>query len=253
METDSRKLSKIKPEQKIAIITGGAKRIGKAIAIALHAQGYDVVIQYLASKKQADALCTQLNKKRSNSASSFLCELHNEVSVQTFIDFIKKNHSRVDVLVNNASSFFSTPVQKATNSQWQLLMDSNVKAPYFLTQGLLTQLKKSKGKVINIVDIYGDRPLDEYSIYSISKAALIMQTKALAKELGPQIRVNGIAPGAILWPENKANKVSALLGKTALKKQGSEKDIVGAMMYLLDADYVTGQIIQVDGGRSLNI
>ncbi len=249
MKTDSRK----KTTQKVAVITGGAKRIGKALAIALHQQGYDVVIQYLTSQKQAQALCAQLNKKRSNSASSFPCELHHDVSVQSLIDFVKKNHSRVDVLINNASSFFPTPVQKANSQQWQLLMDSNVKAPFFLTQGLLPQLKKAKGSVINIVDIYGERPLDDYSIYSISKAALIMQTKALAKELGPAIRVNGIAPGAILWPENKENKVSALLGKTALKKQGSEKDIVGAVLYLLNADYVTGQIISVDGGRSLNI
>ena len=249
MKTDSRK----KTTQKVAVITGGAKRIGKALAIALHQQGYDVVIQYLTSQKQAQALCVQLNKKRSNSASSFPCELHHDVSVQSLIDFVKKNHSRVDVLINNASSFFPTPVQKANSQQWQLLMDSNVKAPFFLTQGLLPQLKKAKGSVINIVDIYGERPLDDYSIYSISKAALIMQTKALAKELGPAIRVNGIAPGAILWPENKENKVSALLGKTALKKQGSEKDIVGAVLYLLNADYVTGQIISVDGGRSLNI
>ena len=242
-----------KPDKKIAVITGGAKRIGKAIALALHAQGYDVLIQYFSSQKQAQTLCAQLNKKRENSANSFPCELDNETSLQSFISFVQKNYSHVDVLVNNASSFFPTPVQKANPEQWHKLMDSNVKAPYFLSLGLLKQLKKSKGKIINIVDIYGERPLEEYSIYSISKAALIMQCKSLARELGPHIRVNGIAPGAILWPENNQNKVSALLGKTALKKQGSEKDIVGAVLYLLNADYVTGQIINVDGGRILNI
>lgn len=242
-----------KPDQKVAVITGGSKRIGKAIALALHTQGYDVLIQYLSSQKQAQTLCAQLNKKRENSAHSFLCELNNDTSLQNFISFIQKNYARVDVLVNNASSFFPTPLQKANIEQWHKLMDSNVKAPYFLSLGLLKQLKKSKGNIINIVDIYGERPLEEYSIYSISKAALIMQCKSLAKELGPAIRVNGIAPGAILWPENNENKVSALLGKTALKKKGSEKDIVGALLYLLDADYVTGQIINVDGGRVLNI
>jgi pteridine reductase len=156
-------------------------------------------------------------------------------------------------LVNNASSFFPTPLQKADATQWHKLMDSNVKAPYFLSIGLLKLLKKSHGNIINIVDIYGERPLDDYSIYSMSKAALIMQTRALAKELGPIIRVNGIAPGAILWPENENNKTSALLGKTALKRKGNEKDIVGAVLYLNTADYVTGQIISVDGGRILNI
>jgi len=248
-----KKSTQKKPVQKVAVITGGAKRIGKAIAMALHEQGYHVVIQYLNSKKQAQALCTQLNKKREHSANAFLCELDNETSLTNFTDFIKNNYSRVDVLVNNASSFFPTPLSNATTTQWHKLMDSNVKAPYFLSLGLLKHIKKAKGNIINIVDIYGERPLEQYSIYSISKAALIMQTKALAKELGPDIRVNGIAPGAILWPENKNNKVSALLGKTALKRKGNEMDIVTALLYLNTADYVTGQIINVDGGRILNI
>jgi pteridine reductase len=248
---------KKKPEitstKKIAVVTGGAKRIGKAITIALHQQGYDIVIQYLNSDKQAKALCAQLNKKRAHSATSFQCELDNETSLNNFIRFISNNYSHIGLLVNNASSFFPTPVQKASTTQWHKLMDSNVKAPYFLSIGLLKLLKKSRGNIINIVDIYGERPLDEYSIYSISKAALVMQTKSLAKELGPLVRVNGIAPGAILWPENKDNKVSALLGKTALKRKGDEKDIVDALLYLNSAVYVTGQIISVDGGRILNI
>lgn len=236
-----------------AIITGGALRLGKAIASALHAQGYSVIIQYRYSESEALALCDELNDHRENSAFCFQCELKEQADLDALIDFSIENSDAINLLVNNASLFYPTTIVDSSSEQWQDIMDTNVKAPFFLSQGLAEELEEHKGNIINIVDIYGERPLPQHSIYSISKAALIMQTKSLAVELAPNIRVNGIAPGAIIWPKGGQENSAEILRKTALKKQGNEEDIVEALLYLNKATYVTGQIIQVDGGRILTI
>lgn len=236
-----------------AIITGGAKRLGRAMASALHAQGYSVIIQYRYSEAEALSLCDELNELRENSAFSFQCELKEQEDLDALMDFSIQHSDAISLLVNNASVFYPTAIDDCTDAQWQDIIDTNVKAPFFLSQGLAEELEAHKGNIINIVDIYGERPLAEHSIYSISKAALIMQTKALAVELGPNIRVNGIAPGAIIWPEGGQNNAEKIINKTVLKKQGCEDDIIDALLYLNSAEYVTGQIIQVDGGRVLNI
>jgi pteridine reductase len=223
------------------------------MAIALHAQGYAVIIQYRYSEHEALALCDELNALRENSATCFQCELKEQEDLDALMDFSIQNSDAISLLVNNASVFYPTAMQDCTEEHWQDLMDTNVKAPFFLSQGLAEELAIHHGNIINIVDIYGERPLPQHSIYSISKAALIMQTKALAVELAPNIRVNAIAPGAILWPEGGQNNAEKIINKTVLKKQGSEDDIVDALLYLNSAEYVTGQIIQVDGGRVLAI
>ena len=236
-----------------AIITGGAKRLGKAMTLALHEQGYSVIVQYRHSEDEAFALCDDLNNIREDSAFCFQCDLRRQEELDALIDFSIQNSHAISLLINNASMFYPTPIDNNLNEAWQDILDSNLKAPFFLSQGLAEELEENNGNIINIVDIYGERPLKQHSIYSISKAGLIMQTQTLAQELGPNIRVNGIAPGAILWPAGGQNNAQEILDKTALKKQGSEYDIVEALLYLNDAEYVTGQIIQVDGGRILNI
>jgi pteridine reductase len=236
-----------------ALITGGAKRLGKAMAIALHEQGYSVIVQYRYSEEDAFELCDELNDIRDDSAFCFQCDLRVQEDLEALVDFSIQNSNAISLLVNNASLFYPTPIDNNLNEAWHDIMDTNLKAPFFLSQGLAEELEEHFGNIVNIVDIYGERPLNEHSIYSISKAALIMQTKSLAIELGPNVRVNGIAPGVILWPEGGQSNTQEILDKTALKKQGSEYDIVEALLYLNNAEYVTGQIIQVDGGRILTI
>jgi len=238
---------------KAVFITGGAKRLGKAMLLELHSQGYQIIFQYLSSRKEALDLCQQLNKLRNNSAHCIQADLSKSEDIEKVVNFVAK-FSNLSLLINNASQFYQKSVQESTETDWQKIIDSNLKAPFFLSKGLYDLLNISYGNIINIVDIYGERPLKMHSIYSMSKAGLIMQTKSLAVELGPNIRVNGIAPGAILWPENGVqSNAQKILNKTTLKRQGSEQDIVQAMLYLNSANYVSGQIIQIDGGRSLYI
>lgn len=238
---------------KTLVLTGGAKRIGKALVLAFHKQGFNVCFQYRHSETEALALCELLNSKRNNSAFCFQCNLNDQTSLEQFIQKVNQSCKTIDLLINNASDFYPTPIQEASEKDWHALMDSNLKAPFFLAQAFSQKLKEAKGNIINLVDIYGDKPLKQHSIYSVSKAGLIMLTKSLALELAPDIRVNAIAPGAILWPENGQDNQQEILEKVALQRIGSEKDIVDAALYLNSATYVTGQIIQVDGGRSLNI
>lgn len=242
--------------QKVALITGAARRIGATIAKTLHQSGFNVIIHYHTSQVAAEQLCADLNAIRSHSAMIVQADL----SVMTNMDVLVKNASqawgRLDVLVNNASCFYKTFVGQITEQDWDDLLTNNVKAPFFLCQAAVPYLTKQQGCIVNITDIHAERPVSDYPVYCISKAGLVMLTKALAKELGPTIRVNAVSPGAIAWPEGDNHLSEELkqqiVNRTILQRGGEPLDIAKAVLYLVrDADYVTGQIIAVDGGRSL--
>jgi pteridine reductase len=244
---------------KVALVTGSARRIGAVTVRALHQQGATVVVHYRNSANDAKALCDELNAMRENSCLIQQAELADIDSLQSMIDQIISKTGRLDILINNASSFYPTKVGEIKESDWDNLMASNLKAPLFLSQAATPHLKKVQGCIVNMVDIHSERPLKDHAVYCSAKAGLAMLTKSLAKELGPDIRVNGVSPGAILWPEDdddspemKAQHQS-ILDKTSLNKTGSAEDIANTIMFLVtQADYITGHIIPVDGGRLLN-
>jgi pteridine reductase len=239
---------------KCALITGAAHRIGAAIARALHAEGMDLVIHYRRSAAQAEALRDRLQAERAGSVHLVQADLHAPQSHRELIERARSFRDRLDLLVNNASSFYPTPLAEASLEQWDDLMGSNLKAPFFLSQAAAPLLRKQQGAIINLLDIHAQRPLSGYPIYSIAKAGNAMLVKSLARELGPEIRVNGIAPGAVLWPEQGLSEAErqAILERTALKRPGTAEDIARTLLFLLrDAPYITGQIIAVDGGRTL--
>ena len=245
-------------QNKTALITGGAKRIGAEIARMLHAEGMNIAIHYRSSKDEAQQLCNQLNKLRLNSAIILQANLLHLADLPALVNQAVKHWGGLDALINNASTFYPTPVGEITEAQWDDLMGSNLKAPLFLSQAAAPHLKLSHGNIINIVDVHGFRPMKNHTVYCLAKAGLAMLTQSLAKELGPEVRVNGVAPGAIMWPENNLEQDAALremiLDRTALKRQGEPKDIATTVRFLIrDADYITGQVIPVDGGRSINI
>ena len=234
------------------LITGGAKRLGAAMVIAFHAQGYRVLIHYGQSENEAIALKKQLNALRRNSCNIFKADLNSACQVENLAIAIKNDTDSLDILINNASQFFATPLGQSHQKQWDNLVNPNVRAPYFLTQSLIPLLEKTNGCVINMHDIHAQRPLDDHSIYCLSKAALTMLTLSQAKELAPNIRVNGIAPGAIIWPEKASNNYTkSTLEKIPLKRCGNVDDIVDTALFLSKSTYITGQTINVDGGRSL--
>lgn len=238
----------------VVLITGAAHRIGATTAKLLHQNGMNIVLHYRGSREQAQAVQKELNDLRENSVILIQADLHITNGLPALIDESVKAWGRLDVLINNASSFYPTKMGKATEAQWDDLIGSNLKAPFFLSQAAAPHLKKNNGCIINIVDIHADRPLKTFPIYSMAKAGLAMMTKSLACELGPEIRVNAVAPGAILWPENLDEVAKQrIVSRTFLKRQGEPNDISKTILYLIkDAGYVTGQIITVDGGRSLN-
>jgi pteridine reductase len=239
---------------KCALITGAAHRIGAAIARALHAEGMDLVIHYRRSAAQAEALRDRLQAERAGSVHLVQADLHAPQSHRELIERARSFRDRLDLLVNNASSFYPTPLAEASLEQWDDLIGSNLKAPFFLSQAAAPLLRKQQGAIINLLDIHAQRPLSGYPIYSIAKAGNAMLVKSLARELGPEIRVNGIAPGAVLWPEQGLSEAErqAILERTALKRPGTAEDIARTLLFLLrDAPYITGQIIAVDGGRTL--
>ena len=243
---------------KTALITGGAKRIGAEIARMLHAEGMNIAIHYRSSKDEAQQLCNQLNKLRENSAIILQANLLQIADLPTLVNQAAKHWGGLDALINNASTFYPTPVGEITEAHWDDLMGSNLKAPLFLSQAAAPHLKQSHGNIINIVDVHGFRPMKNHPVYCAAKAGLAMLTQSMAKELGPEVRVNGIAPGAIMWPEQNLEQDSALremiLDRTALKRQGEPRDIAATVRFLIrDADYITGQVIPVCGGRSINI
>lgn len=238
----------------VVLITGAAHRIGATTAKLLHQNDMNIVLHYRGSREQAQALQKELNDLRENSVILIQADLHITNGLTALIDESVKAWGRLDILINNASSFYPTKIGSATEEQWDDLVGSNLKAPFFLSQAAAPHLKKNNGCIINIVDIHAERPLKTFPIYSMAKAGLTMMTKSLACELGPEIRVNAVAPGAILWPENLDEVAKQrIVSRTFLKRQGEPNDISKTILYLIkDAGYVTGQIIAVDGGRSLN-
>lgn len=242
---------------KVALVTGGARRIGAAIVRELHQQNYHVVIHYRNSEAEAYALSEMLNQQRPHSTFCIQADLCHIKNFPLMMDHIERQFSRLDVLINNASDFFPTEVGSTTEAEWNQLLDSNLKAPFFLAQAAKSLLRASQGHIINLADIHGQCPLRHYPVYSISKAGLLMLTQALAKELGPEIRVNAIAPGLMLWPEHE-NELDAaaradILSRISLKCAGEPQDIAQAVTFLLSSRYVTGHTLAVDGGRLLQM
>ena len=239
---------------KTIFITGAAKRIGKEIALTFKELGWNIIIHYNSSKKDADDLANQINKDNPNSAKTVQGNLDIKEDVQKILSEVSETFPSIDVLVNNASTFYPTPIDEISEDHWEKLIGSNLKGPLFLIQGLKEQLKSSKGSIINITDTNLSKGVPNFSIYSAAKAGLEAITKGLARELAPDIKVNAIAPGAMLeppdvtWTEEQKNKV---IENIPLNRMGSEKDIADAVSFLVRSEYITGQIIKVDGGRSL--
>ena len=238
----------------VAFITGAAKRIGAAMACQLHSEGYRVIIHYGHSKDDALALAEKLNNQRADSAICLQANLCNSDEVSTLGRRALGIWGQIDVLVNNASSFYPTPVGEISEEDWVSLIGSNVKGPLFLSQALAPALEVSNGCIINMVDMHVDRPLPKHSVYLIAKSGLASLTKSLAIDLAPHVRVNGIAPGAILWPEREMgdDEKETLLSSIPLGELGTPADIAKTLSFLVSAPYITGQIIYVDGGRSLH-
>ncbi|HIO93478.1 MAG TPA: pteridine reductase [Leucothrix mucor] len=242
-------------KNKVALVTGSARRIGAEAIRILHADGANVVVHYRRSSVDAERLSAELNAIRADSCMLVQGDLMDIAKLPEIIEAIIHKMGRLDVLVNNASTFYPTPMGEITEENWDDLMGSNLKAPLFLSQAAAPYLKTTQGCIVNIVDVHGFRPMKSYPVYSVAKAGLLMLTQSLARELGPDIRVNGVAPGAILWPELGENQSDQdeLLAKTALKREGAPQDIAKTILFLVrDADYITGQVIPVDGGRMLN-
>lgn len=247
-------LQERKLDDKVALITGGAQRIGAMTARLLHAAGARLVLHYRNSRKQALALQQELNQIRESSVMLIQADLLDTEQIPVIVQQVKEQWDRLDILVNNASSFYPTAVGKVTQSQWEDLMGSNLKAPFFLSQAAAPHLKQSKGCIVSIVDIHAERPMQGHSVYNMAKAGHAMLVKTLAYELGPEIRVNGVSPGAIMWPSAQMDDITKqrIVSKTYLKRKGSAEDIARAVLFLIkEADYITGQILSVDGGRSL--
>jgi pteridine reductase len=240
--------------QKNVLITGAAKRIGAACARRLHQDGCHVVVHYKSSEREALELCSELNRLRRDSASVLQADLLDMGQLEAVAEAAQKIQGGIDVLINNASAFYGTPFGQVTGGQWDELLGSNLKAPFFLAQALRNTLKSRQGCIVNIVDIHAERGLPGFPAYSIAKAGLAAMTRVLAKEMGPEVRVNGVAPGAIIWPEHGLSDQTKeeILQRVALKRSGEADDIAKAVLFLIrDADYMTGQILTVDGGRTL--
>jgi len=239
---------------KVVLVTGAARRIGAAIVTRLHDNGAQVAIHYRGSADEAQDLATALNDKRGDSAATFQADLLDLQQVPQLITAVTRWAGRLDCLVNNASTFYPTPLGGITEAQWDDLLGSNLKAPLFLSQAAVPHLEKHSGSIVNIVDIHAQRPLRNHAVYGPAKAGLAMLTRSLAKDLAPNIRVNGVSPGAILWPEDGMSDAAqqTILRQVPLQRPGDPDDIAGCVLFLLrDASYVTGQIIAVDGGRSI--
>jgi pteridine reductase len=246
----------MKNNKKVVLVTGAARRIGAAIATILHEAGYNLILHCRNSQVEAEKLCSNFNQVREHSAVVLRAELKATAQLKAFLDQAVAVWGRLDALVNNASSFIKTPMGSVEEALWDELMDSNLKAPFFLTQLASPYLAKTRGAVINLTDIHIERPFRDYAVYCISKAGLAALTRTLAKELGPLVRVNAISPGMVFWPEGE-NTVSdsikqKIVEEAALKRIGKPEDIAKAVLFFIrDADYITGQVLAVDGGRLL--
>ncbi len=238
----------------VVLITGAARRVGAQIARTLHAAGANVLIHHRSSAAAAAALAQEFNEARPHSAAVHAANLAEVQAPEQLVAATLREFGRLDILINNASSFYPTPVGRITLAQWDDLMGSNLKAPLFLSQAATPSLRARRGLIINMVDIHALRPLKDHPVYCAAKAGLAMLTRSLARELGPEIRVNGIAPGPVLWPEGDMDDAlkREIIDKTALKRHGTPQDIARTALFLAkDAPYITGQIIAVDGGRSI--
>lgn len=253
-------MSKSANDSKVALVTGAAQRLGAQIVETLHEQGFNIGLHYRHSQQAALALAEKLNAKRSDSVVTLQADLCNIEQIEPLVEAAASQWGRLDALINNASSFYPNKINsrntKQLLQQWDELFGSNLRAPFLLSALAYEALAKTHGCIVNIIDIHASTPLKGYSIYCASKAGLAMLTKSLAKEFAPTIRVNGVSPGAILWPESAAEmsalEKSEMLAQIPLGSLGKPEDIADAVLYLIDkADYVTGQIIAVDGGRSL--
>ena len=241
-------------DNKVILVTGAARRIGAAIVTCLHENGARVVVHYGSSADDAKQLAAGLNQVRENSAMTIQADLQVIADLPGLIKSVVSWGGRLDGLVNNASRFYATPVGSITEEHWDELLGSNLKAPLFLSQAAAPQLRKNGGAIINIVDIHSQRPLRDHAVYGPAKAGLAMLTRSLAKDLAPDVRVNGVSPGAILWPEDGMTESvqQSILQQVPLQRAGDPQDIAACVLYLLrDAVYVTGQVIAVDGGRSI--
>jgi pteridine reductase len=239
---------------KTALITGSARRVGAAIARTLHAAGANIVLHYRSSSEDAAELAREFNHTRPGSAAVVSGDLLDIDKIPALATAATEAFGGLDILINNASSFYPTPVGDITELDWDDLIGTNLKAPLFLTQAVTPALHANHGLVLNLADIHGMRPLRRHPVYSIAKAGLIMLTKSLARELGPHVRVNAIAPGPVLWPEDGIDKAlqAEIIDRTALKRTGTASDVArAALFFAAEAPYVTGQILAVDGGRSV--
>jgi pteridine reductase len=239
---------------KTVLVTGAARRIGAAIAQAMHAAGANVVIHHRGSVSAAATLARDLNQRRTGSALTLHADLADLASIPRVVEQTVAHFGRLDVLVNNASSFYPTPVGEITPRQWDDLIGSNLRAPLFLSQAAAAELKRNQGLILNLIDIHALRPLRRHTVYSVAKAGLATLTRSLARELAPEVRVNGIAPGPVLWPEAdlEPELKQEIMERTALKRMGTPDDVArAAVFFAQDAPYVTGQILAVDGGRSV--
>ena len=243
---------------KVILITGGAKRVGAAICRRLHAAGASIVVHYRSSAQEALALQAELQEARPDSVLCVQADLLDQDALPRLVQATVQHFGRLDGLVNNASSFYATPLGEINQQHWNDLIGTNLKAPLLLAQAAASELRRNHGAIINIVDIYAERPMHGHLLYSVAKAGLAELTRALAQELAPHVRVNGVSPGVILWPEgtewNDEERQRRSIAHTLLKREGEPDDIAKMVQFLLrDAPYITGQIISVDGGRSINL
>ena len=243
---------------KAVLVTGGAKRVGAAICRRLHASGAQIAIHYRSSAKEAKSLCDELNVMRPDSADVFQADLLDLNALPILVRDVIGKFGQLDALINNASSFYATPLAEIDNGQWVDLLGTNLKAPLFLAQAAATELRRRHGCIVNIVDIHAERPMHGHLLYSVAKAGLAALTMGLAQEMAPQVRVNAIAPGVIIWPEGEAwqdqEQRRKIVAHTLLKREGEPDDIARTAAFLIqDAPYITGQIIAVDGGSSINL
>ena len=243
---------------KVVLVTGGAKRVGAAICRRLHAAGAQLAVHYRNSAQEASALQDELNMLRANSAAIFQADLLDVKALPQLVAEVIAKFGHLDALVNNASSFYATPLANIDEQQWHDLLGTNLKAPLFLAQAAAHELRHRNGAIVNIADIHAERPMRDHLLYSVAKAGLAALTRALAQEMAPQVRVNAISPGVIMWPEGaiwqEEEQRRKIVAHTLLKREGEPDDIARTVQFLLnDAPYITGQIIAVDGGRSVNL
>lgn len=243
---------------KVVLITGGAKRVGAAICRTLHAQGFRLMIHYKSSLNEARSLQAELNLKRANSVAIIQGDLLNIAGLPNLVTETVNQFGRLDVLINNASTYYASEVGDIDENKWHDLVGSNLKAPLFLSQAAAAELRKQHGCIVNITDMHVERPKKGYIVYSVAKAGLVTLTKSLAHELSPEVRVNAVAPGPVQWPESNPQFDEVyrqrVINQTLLKRVGEAEDVAKAVKFLIsDAPFITGHVLAVDGGRSLNL